>query len=86
MRKRHLYIIVTSVLLTVALLPSNMQAARTGTNLPALPHGLTPATDPLVLRVQKVLQKIRVYRGPTRWLYWPANAQGSPCVSEDSRS
>ena len=60
MRKRHLYIIVTSVLLTVALLPSNMQAAH----LPALPRGLTPVTDSLVLRVQKVLQKIRVYRGP----------------------
>jgi peptidoglycan hydrolase-like protein with peptidoglycan-binding domain len=64
MRKRHLYITVTSVLLTVALLPSNMQAARTGINLPALPRGLTPVTDPLVLRIQKVLQKIRVYRGP----------------------
>ena len=66
MRLRPLYIIATLALMTAALLPSNMQAARTGTNLPALPRDLTPITDPLVLRVQKVLQKL-VYI-EARWM------------------
>jgi hypothetical protein len=71
MRLRPLYIIATLALMTAALLPSNMQAARTGTNLPALPRDLTPITDPLVLRVQKVLQKIGLYRGPLDGLIGP---------------
>jgi hypothetical protein len=59
------------LLATIILAPEFSQAARTGTNLPAIAPDRTDIIDPLILRVQKVLRKIGLYKGPLDGLVGP---------------
>ncbi len=71
MRKYFPYGAVVVILISIVLSPQLTQAARTGTNLPTMAPDRTDIIDPLILRVQKVLRKIGLYKGPLDGLVGP---------------
>jgi peptidoglycan hydrolase-like protein with peptidoglycan-binding domain len=71
MKRIFPYCAAAIILAAALLVPGLTQAARTGTNLPAITPDRTDIIDPLILRVQKVLRKIGLYKGPLDGLVGP---------------